>query len=125
MSVQWALSGSSLPGTCGTTSQCARSCYLSDGTVIDIGALRPDPVAVCQELRKIAIIDFCRPFDGEEAQEAVEGCDAGRVSTDGAVPGHLDETRVAPGASPLGGNSHDQKASGVDDGSTQHAHPHT
>jgi len=101
---------------------------LSDGTVMDIGALRPDTVAVCQELRKIAIIDFCRPFDGEdaeEAQEAVAGDDAGGVSTDGAAPGHPDRTRDDSGASPPGGNSQDGQASRDDDGGTQHADPHT
>jgi len=100
-------------------------CSLSDGTVIDIGALRPDTVAVCQELRKIAIIDFCRPFDGEEAQEAVERGDACGVSTDGAVPGHPARTRVDPGSIPPRSNSQDEQTIGDDDGGTQHANPYT
>jgi hypothetical protein len=44
-----------------------------DGTVIQVGMLRADTVGVSRELKKIAILDHCRPFDGEDAPGVEEG----------------------------------------------------
>ena len=50
-------------------------CY-DDGTVINVGALRADTIGVSLERKKLAILDHCRPFDGEDAPGEEEGSDA-------------------------------------------------
>ena len=72
-----------------------------DGTEIDIGALRPDTVGVSLELKKIAILDHTRPFDGENEPGMGDGSDAeeenygeeAHAPVDGGGTALLDDTQ--------------------------------